>query len=414
MSLARLAGALLVGAAGVVAGCSGDIGEPAPETPTTVGAPPEVIAATEQPFELTTEQAVLYLAKLAPALVRRVLSVDERARIAKEGSAAVRPILAAWTKEPGFAETARELVELKLSVSGSRDGVDFGLPGNLAAHLAKHDLAWSRLVTEPKCFDRADKEIACDTGAPYAAGVLTTRAYMVSRASRFNLTRSSTLMAAFACRGYPQEDTLQPRIPKSQLIPMFRAITAEEQTDERARSGFGNGSGCYMCHGQFSAHAQLFVRFDEKGLWRADATGIQDPTGELGRSKDGLMASHFVDATAAASETTQLFGTAVKNLADAGRVLAKSPVFLQCASRNVIQHSLGPGRAPEGEDVLLRELATRANDVGGADPSFGSIVIATLTHPDVQRSVVKMLTGVLPPPNTPSPDANATSPGDAG
>ena len=378
--------------ASMAMGCSGAIAAPGTEEL-------PVDPATERaklPFMLSAAHTELYLGKLAPPLVGRVLTKEERERIARDQGNAIRPVVTSWVKEPGFIQAARNMIELKLSVSGMREGIDFGLPGNLAAYLVKNEQPWSKIVTDDKCRDPAGAELTCDTGAPFFAGVLTTRAYLVSRASRFNLTRSSAMMKTFACRTYPQEDALQPRIPKEKLIPMFRALTPEEQTDERAKSGFGNGSGCYTCHGQFSAHAQLFVKFDDKGIWQKDATGIQDATGELGRSKNGLMASHFVDPASAALEESQLFGRPVKNLAEAAQILAKSRVFLECASRNIVEYSLGLTKPPDLEPALLVSLAERSHTFGGEDPSLGSIAIATLTHEEIQRSIVKMLTGELP------------------
>src|SRR4029453_12898428 len=103
-------------------------------------------------------------------------------------------------------------------------------------------------------------------------------------------------------------------------LPMFQATAPEEQVDERAKNGFGNGFGCYTCHGQFSLHAQLFVKFDGSGLYRATANGLQDPApgAELGRSATpGIMASHFKDPERASLEGIELFGTPVKNLGEA-------------------------------------------------------------------------------------------------
>ena len=81
-------------------------------------------------------------------------------------------------------------------------------------------------------------------------------------------------MRAFACRTYPMERDLQPPLEADLLIPMFRAETPEEQTVAEATNGFGNGFGCYSCHSQFGAHAQLFVKFDTSGVWHADADGL--------------------------------------------------------------------------------------------------------------------------------------------
>lgn len=386
--------ALLLCAA-LLAACSGAISAPDQE-PFATGPGGGPVGSKPLPFMLSATHAEMYLAKLAPPLVGRVLTKEERAQIASEQGKAIQPIVTAWVKETGFISAARNMIELKLSVSGTRDGIDFGLPGNLAAHLVRQDQPWSKIITDDKCRDKDGGEIACDSGAPFTAGVLTTRAYLVSRASRFNLTRSSAMLKTFACRVYPQEDTLQPRIPKERLIPMFRALTAEEQTDERAKSGFGNGSGCYTCHGQFSAHAQLFVKFDEAGMWQKDATGQQDEKGELGRSVNGLMTSHFVEPASAASEESQVFGKEVKNLGEAAKVITESPVFLECAARNVVEYGLGLTKAPDLDSDLMGGLAARARTLGGPDPSLGAITIATLTHEDIQKSVVKMLTGTIP------------------
>ena len=393
-----------------VAACTGTVGTPTTHTPApsaTAPAPsPSAAAPTASPSptpsapvgfqvaELSPADAETYLGLLVQPLVGRVLSAAEREQIVARGGAAVATIVTAWATEPGFAEAARRLVQQKLSVSGTKDGIDFELPGHLAAYVVRHDLPWSTLITADHCVSAAGERIACDTGAPYTAGVLTTRAFLTSRASRFNLTRSSALMRAFACRKYPLEDTLQPRLDRLSLIPMFQAQTAEEQTDPRAQSGFGNGFGCYTCHGQFSAHAQLFVKFDEQGRWHADADGQQDPAGELGRSRDGLMTSHLVDPTAAREERSQMFGRPVENLAEAARALVTSPVFVECAARNLLELALGLDPASDIDARLLTDIALGARRVT-AEPTLGRLLIQTFTHPRVVEATLKSLGGPL-------------------
>jgi hypothetical protein len=225
------------------------------------------------------------------------------------------------------------------------------------------------------------------------AGVLTTRAYLISRASRFNLTRSSALMKNFACQGYPQEDQLQPRIVKERLIPMFQANTPEEQVDERAKSGFGNGLGCYSCHGQFSLHSQLYVKFNSAGQYIAGATGLQDPEGELGRSQDGLMASHLLDPLEAASERSNMFGQEVDNLKAAARVVATQATFAPCAARRFLDFSLGVQSGSIDYDPVIFEQVVSAARVEEAEPSLQQLVANLLTHPTVVTSVIASLTG---------------------
>jgi hypothetical protein len=343
---------------------------------------------------LTAAQTEVYLSKLAPAVVGRVLSATERATIAT-GGAAIEGILAAWVKEPGFAAMARQFIEQSLSVSGQKNDVDFGTPGNLAVYLVQNNRPWSEILTSTVCYDGALKPVACDSGAPFTAGVLTTRAFLISRASRFNLTRSSAVMKNFACRAYPIEDTLQPRIDKSRLIPMFAATNLMQAAaaDNRAASGFGNGEGCYTCHGQFSLHAQLYVKFNTSGLWQAAADGIQDPMGELGRSLNGLMASHLQNPAEAKSEASSMFGTPVNNLAEAAKVVATSPTFDECAAHRFLDFTLGlPYGTIEYDTHLFPSIAESARALS-PDPTFSQIVQSLYTNPVVVHSIISSLTG---------------------
>lgn len=349
----------------------------------------------------TAEDARTYLAEIAPMVVGRLLTADEDNLIYHFGADAIVPIVEAWIDEPLFAESARAMLQVKLAASGKKDGIDFELPGNLAAHLARNDRPYSELLTAQYCVDATGNKSACDTGAPYQAGVLTTRAYLIANASRFNLRRARRMMFIFSCYVYPMDTMLQPPISKDLLIPMFRALTKEEQTEPGAASGFGNGSACYSCHSQFSAHSQLFVRFSQDGLWRADATGLQDPDNELGRSTNGLYTSHFVSPVSAPLEVSQMFGVPVKSLTDAGRVLADAPSFYTCAARNVLEYSFGmtETEAVSIERELLAELAvlatardlrlrpeTAGTPEGG--PTFGDLFVVALTHPRVLQVVL--------------------------
>lgn len=374
---------LLAGCQAQIYAASGPSEDVSPETPT-----PDEPGGAFDLDALSPELTHEYLSLLAPPVASRALSPAELDRIEAEGGAAIRPVIEAWTLEAGLVAAARNLVSQRLSVSGTRDGIDFELPGNLAAWIVDQDLPWSTLLTATECRDASGAAMPCDTGAPYTAGVLTTRAYLASRAGRFNLTRASTLMRAFACRMYPIEDDLQPRIEKEHLIPMFRATTPDEQTDDRARGGFGNGFACYTCHGQFSLHAQLFVRFDSTGLWRADADGLQDPEGELGRSFDNLFASHMVDAAEARSERSQIFGVQVENLAEAARVVAESTTFFECAARNVLEYTLGVDPAVDVESHLLPAISERLRR-DAPDPTFAAIVVETLADPRVVQATLR-------------------------
>jgi hypothetical protein len=375
-----------------LAGCAVDL---EPGAPPTLGEPVvEPPPPTEDPVDpltrYTAAQAVDFLGRVVPAFAGRALSASELTLLQEQGGLGIRTVLERVVDEEGFAQAARLLIEQKLAVSGTREGIDFSLPGNLAHKIAKERLPWGQILTADTCIDENDQAISCDSGAPYTAGVLTTRGFLASRAGRFNLTRSSTLMRTFACRGYPQEDELQPRLPKELLIPMFRADSAADQTDASVGTGFGNGDSCYRCHGQFSAHAQLFVKFDEVGLYRPEATGLQDEAGELGRSFDNLFTSHMVDPAAAAIERSQFFGVEVQNVTEAAAILAESDVFFACQARNLLEYGLLLDASFSIDALLLDEIADAARAIE-PEPSLNALTVATFTHPIVIESVLASL-----------------------
>lgn len=328
----------------------------------------------------TAEDVQGYLRQLAPYFPARELEPAELARIEQEKYDAIVPIVSAWTKEQAFPEAARRLISTKLSVSGTRDGIDFELPGNLAAYVVREDEPFSMILKADHCVDGEGKKRDCDTGAPFQAGVLGTRAFLASRASRFNLTRASTMLATFACTHYPLRPELEPRLPRERLIELFKADLAPDSGAE----AFGNGTACYSCHAQFGAHAQLFVRFDEKGTYRAEASGVQDPGGELGRAKDGLFASHLDEPEEARDEKSQMFGKPVNNLKEAAAVLAESDSFVPCQIDNLVRYAL---RIP-AKTTLPPEVTAEIVERAGADPTFSALVIHTFAHPRVVASVV--------------------------
>lgn len=363
---------------------------PLPEQPETPTTPENTAPLRVEPPELSPEDATFYMRSLVQMLVGRPLESAEVNALQTQGSAAIRPMLEAWTKEPGFARSARYLMAQKLKASGERDGVDFEAPGRLVEYVVNSGLPFSTIITADYCIAADGTQTTCDSGAPYNAGVLTTRAFLAGNAGRFNLGRATRLMKVFACRAYPMESDLQPYLEKEVLIPMFRASTAEEQTVEEAKDAFGNGSACYSCHGQFGAHAQFFVKFDQTGLWRAEATGLQDPEGELGRSFDGLMTSHMDDDSAAAFEGSKMFGQDVPDIRGAAQVLSESDVFVPCMARNVIEYTFGMTDTAAGKIArdMLEQVAWRATKGQTQDPTWADIVVETFVEPRVIQVVL--------------------------
>lgn len=331
-----------------------------------------------------SEKAVVrYLSQVSSMLAGRPLTRDELERIKRERGDSIRPILETWIYDRFFPESAQTMIQTQLAASGSNNGINYNLPGNLAKYLARNALPYAEMLTADYCIDDQQKKIPCDTGAPFNAGVLTTRAYMVTNYGRFNLGRAGKMMRYFACLDYPMDKALQPPIVRERLIPMFQTLEAKPGAD------FGNGLACYTCHSQFGAHAQPFVKFDSFGLYRPEASGLQNPELEAGKSFDGLNASHLIDLSESASERSQMFGTEVANLRGAAVALAKSDKFLECAVQNSLHFYLRmtDSEASAIDPKVIRKIVA---DVKTTDrnPSLNELLLRALTHQSVIESVL--------------------------
>jgi hypothetical protein len=333
--------------------------------------------------EYSAKTVQSYLEQLSTQLAGRPLSEEEVARIGELRSKAIEPILTEWIYGGYFPRSAKIMIQTQLASSGTNSGIDYDLPGNLAKYLARNDLAYSKIITADYCVDSEMNRIGCDTGAPYTAGLLTTRAYLRINQGRFNLGRANKMLRYFACKEYPLDTSLQPPLAKRRLIPLFQTEKAVAGAD------FGNGLACYTCHSQFGAHAQLFVKFDEMGVWRGGASGIQDPALEAGRSFNDMYASHMNDPAESASERSQMFGKEVANLAEAAKQLAATDMFLECATRNALRYFLRmtDSEAAVVDIALLRSIVARVKKVS-KDPSLNQILFEALMHPVVIESVL--------------------------
>ncbi|HEX4924341.1 MAG TPA: hypothetical protein VFV50_09650 [Bdellovibrionales bacterium] len=331
-----------------------------------------------------SEKAVgRYLGQISSMIAGRPLTKDELDRIKRERGAAIQPILENWLYDKFFADSAQVMIQTQLGTSGTNNGINYNLPGNLAKYLARNALPYSEILRAGYCVDDQQRKIACDTGAPFTAGILTTRAYMLTNFGRYNLGRAGKMMRYFACLDYPMDKALQPPLPREKLIPLFQTLEAKPGSD------FGNGLACYTCHSQFGAHAQPYVKFDSQGLYRPEATGLQDPALEAGKSFNGLNASHMIEPSDSASERSQMFGEPVNNLRGAALVLAKSDKFLECATQNALHFYLRmtDSEASGIDPRVIREIVTavKKND---SDPSLNELLLKALTHQSVIESVL--------------------------
>ena len=120
-------------------------------------------AAADPTLAFTAASTRGYMRQLAPYFVSRELDESELAAIEAGKFSAIAPMLTAWTKDPSFPHAARRVISQKLSVSGSRDGIDFDLPGNLAEYVVRENLPLTTLLTADYCIDAKGAKRECDT-----------------------------------------------------------------------------------------------------------------------------------------------------------------------------------------------------------------------------------------------------------
>jgi hypothetical protein len=382
-------------------GGGGDATPSAAGTAGTTSTPGEVMPQETLPvdnsFKPTPAQTLDYMRYVGPSLIGRVLSDAEETQLSTDGIKAVKPIVETWVKEDGFVEAVRAMLETRLGTNGKRGTVDYNLAGYIVRHVVKNNLPWSKVLTSDTCYDATDAPIACDTGAPFTAGVLATRGFLAGNEGRFNLGRARAMLLTFMCRDYPVDKVLQPYIDKPRLKLMFRAENSMEQQVAEVAGGFGNGLACFSCHGQFSNHAQPFVKFDKSGSYIPDATGLQSMTGQLGEADKNLFASHLEDPTQSASEKAQWFGTEVNNLAEGAAAMSKHPGFRECAVQQLLDLGvgldLGFDTKVKGLAVMQDFLTEIASSVSNTSPDPTIQELAIASYSDV-RVIAATLNGL--------------------
>ncbi len=338
---------------------------------------PEISYAKEAP-KRTVEQ---YLSQLAPMVVGRPLSAEELKQINSDKLASIEPIVTNWVNSPRFLSSVRLFTESRFGLNGINNSIDFDIPGNIAVYLEKSKLPNSQLVTLNMCVDANLKLIACDSQAPFAAGILTTQAFLSKFAGAFNISRAAQMMRRLTCLDYPIAQNIEPSAARESLIDLFATSKGEKN--------FGFGTNCYQCHGQFAKHAQLFTKFNLAGKYIPDANGMQDTDAksEGGHSTKGTLTSHYKDPLIAGSESSEIFGKPVQNLAEAGAVIAQSPAYSQCTVRKSLGYflRLKDTTTTTISKELLQQIVARV-EKKFPKPTFGQLLHGALTDPTVVES----------------------------
>lgn len=325
------------------------------------------------------DQALSFMSYMSSQIVHRPLNATETSALRTNGRQAFRSIAESWFLEASFQDSAQQFVETLIMASGTLDGVDYSLPGYLGRDIARRRRPYAEIIRASTCVNKDGNSIACDTGAPYSAGLLTTRAYLASTKGAYNIARASKMIKRFLCTEYPLPEVEEPRLTTTELIPQF-ATTA-------GTISFGNGNNCYSCHSQFGHHTQFFVKFDLNGVYTASANGIQNPAATDGFSQNGLATSHLSSPARAGQESSRILGRPAANLREAAVLITQSSRFLPCAAKNLMKHYLR--LSDQNLDTVKADLYQRiALDARAlqSEPSLSHLLTAIITNPAVFES----------------------------
>ena len=320
-----------------------------------------------------------YMSLLSSQIVGRPLNASEINLIERGAERSFSQIVRQWVSSPEFLDSAQRYVEVFTRTSGQSGGVSYDLPGYIGRDIARRSRPYKELITANSCVDRNGNQTACDTGSPFSAGLLTTRAFLRTTKGAYNISRAGKMTSRFLCSTYPLPQSEEPKLDRAALVPEF-ATTSGEIT-------FGNGNNCYSCHAQFGKHTQVFIKFNLDGTYVPSATGLQVTGATDGFSNNNLLTSHLRDPVRAQSERSEILGQPVQNLREAALVMANSQRFLPCAVQNMMRHflRLSDQNMLSIKTDLYQVIANEAIRLR-SEPSFSHLIEAIVTNANVYNS----------------------------
>lgn len=330
-------------------------------------------------------QALSYMSFLSVRLVGRSLNTTEINLLKAEGSKAFTSIVGNWVNEAGFAASMQIYTDTLMGTSGVSTAGDFNLPGYLAKDIVLKKKPYSELLTAQSCVNSTGQPIACDTQAPFTAGVLTTKAFLVTYKGAYNISRAGKLLKKFTCSSYPLSEADEPRLTQEELITQFAT--------QAGKITFGNGNNCYSCHSQFGLHTQFFVKFDTNGVYKSIANGLQNTSTAVtdGFSTNSTYTSHLKSPARAQDESSRIFGRTARNLAEAAKIIVEHPRFKTCAVQNLMKYSLRlSDQDLASVNVALFEEIAKSAMLINTDPHFSDLVKSIVTNKHVFNSYKKL------------------------
>lgn len=217
----------------------------------------------------TADQLTKALRTATQVLGQRLPTVSEYTE-AKKGFANYQGVIKQLIDSPEFLDSMKSYHQNYFQMAGMKEGpyntngdlVNFDEPTNLVLYLIKNKLDYRDVLRASYCIDNSGNKIVCSAfgsgtagqtkADKYAAGVLTTRAFLTKWSGPFNFRRVNKAFMAFACSQYPDvQDTGLPIYEISTQVKNFSCSTCTPR--------------CISCHSAINPRAVLFYNFSLRG-----------------------------------------------------------------------------------------------------------------------------------------------------
>ncbi len=237
----------------------------------------DIAPSNEKPGEVkneipdyTAEQLKQALRSASQLLVNRVPATEDLREIDLNGIEGYKTVIQSYMQSTRFRNAMRDY---HLDYFGTfpptddtRDPtINYNEPANLATHIIVNDLDYREIVLADYCVNDNLVTGPCDTfqgnqgvAPQFAAGAMTTRAFLNKWNSAYNFKRVAKAFSAFACSEYP--DPLDVGMDVSEISNVDKGST----NDFDATTG---SPVCYSCHRSMNARAVTFLNFARDGFF---------------------------------------------------------------------------------------------------------------------------------------------------
>lgn len=217
----------------------------------------------------TTDQLTKALRTATQVFGQRLPTASEYTA-AKKGFKEYQTVIKQLIESPEFLGSMKAYHQNYFQMAGLKEGpynatndkVNYEEPTNLVLYLIKNNIDYRDVIRASYCIDNSSNKTVCSAfgsgtvaqskADKYAAGVLTTRAFLTKWSGPFNFRRVSKAFSAFACSQFPDiQDTGLPIYEISTQVKDFSCSSCTPR--------------CISCHSAVNPRAVLFYNFSLRG-----------------------------------------------------------------------------------------------------------------------------------------------------